>query len=96
MLNASGTDGLDGIFVGTASTEQVREETSLNPLSDANWNALAPVAAMKVEPIQFGRGNARILPNSERALKELAATLKSFPQYYLLSLIHISEPTRPY
>ena len=95
MLNASGTDGLDGIFVGTASTEQVREETSLNPLSDANWNALAPVAAMKVEPIQFGRGNARILPNSERALKELAATLKSFPQYYLRVVGHTRQEGDP-
>ena len=62
MLNASGNDELDGIFVGSTPMEQVREEASLNPLSDANWSSLAPVAAMKVEPIQFGRGNARILP----------------------------------
>ena len=95
MLNASGTDGLDGIFVDTTPTEQVREEASLNPLSDANWNALAPVAAMKVEPIQFGRGNARILPNSERALKELAATLKSFPQYYLRVVGHTRQEGDP-
>ena len=95
MLNASGTDGLDGIFVGSASIEQVREEASLNPLSDANWNGLAPVAAMKVEPIQFGRGNARILPNSERALKELAATLTSFPQYYLRVVGHTRQEGDP-
>ena len=95
ILNASGTDGLDGIFVGSASIEQVREEASLNPLSDANWNGLAPVAAMKVEPIQFGRGNARILPNSERALKELAATLTSFPQYYLRVVGHTRQEGDP-
>lgn len=95
VLNASGTDGLNDIFVGSTPVEQVREETALNPLSDANWNVLAPVAAMKVEPIQFGRGNARILPNSERALKELAANLKSFPQYYLRVVGHTRQEGDP-
>ncbi len=95
MLNASGNDGLDGIFVGSTPMEQVREETALNPLSDANWNALAPVAAMKVDPIQFGRGNARILPGSKRALQELAANLKSFPQYYLRVVGHTRQEGDP-
>ena len=95
MLNASGADGLDGLFVGSTPMEQVREETSLNPLSAANWNSLGPVAAMKVEPIQFGRGNARILPNSKRALQELAANLKSFPQYYLRVVGHTRQEGDP-
>ncbi|MXY29127.1 OmpA family protein, partial [Candidatus Poribacteria bacterium] len=63
--------------------------------SDANWNGLAPVAAMKVEPIQFGRGNARILPGSKRALRELAANLKSFPQYYLRVVGHTRQEGDP-
>ena len=95
MLNASGNDGLDSIFVGSTPMEQVREEASLNPLSDANWNSLAPVAAMKVEPIQFGRGNARILPGSKRALQELSANLKSFPQYYLRVVGHTRQEGDP-
>lgn len=95
MLNAGGTDGLDGIFVNATPMEQVREEATLNPLSDANWSTLAPVAAMKVEPIQFGRGNARILPNSQRALNELAETLKSFPQYYLRVVGHTRQEGDP-
>ncbi|MDE0015429.1 OmpA family protein [Candidatus Poribacteria bacterium] len=95
MLNASGNDGLDGIFVGSTPMEEVREEASLNPLSDANWNSLAPVAAMKVEPIQFGRGNARILPGSNRALQELSANLKSFPQYYLRVVGHTRQEGDP-
>jgi len=94
-LNASGTDELDGIFVDATPNEQVREEVSLTPLSDANWSTLAPVAAMKVEPIQFGRGNARIHPNSQRALKELAETLKSFPQYYLRVVGHTRQEGDP-
>ena len=95
VLNASGNDELDGIFVGSTPMEQVREEKALNPLSDANWSSLAPVAAMKVEPIQFGRGNARILPGSKRALQELAANLKSFPQYYLRVVGHTRQEGDP-
>ena len=84
VLNTSGNaDGLDDIFAGVPPAEEVRETAALNPLSAANWGTLAPVATMKIEPIQFGRGNARILPNSQRALKRIAADLKSFPHYYL-------------
>ena len=95
VLDASGTDGLDGIFAGSTPMEQVREAAALNPLSDANWDTLAPVAAMKVEPIQFGRGNARILPNSKRSLKELAENLRSFPQYYLSVVGHTRQEGDP-
>ena len=97
VLNASGTDGLDGILVDTAPVieEKVREETALNPLSDTNWNTLAPVAAMKIEPIQFGRGNARILPGSKRALAGIASNLKSFPQYYLRVVGHTRKEGDP-
>ena len=97
MLNTNSTDGLDDIFVEAVpvAAEQVREEASLNPLSDANWNTLAPVAAMKIDPIQFGRGNARILPGSQRALTEIASNLKSFPQYYLRVVGHTRKEGDP-
>ncbi len=97
VLNAGGADGLDDIFVDTAPVieEKVREDTVLNPLSDDNWNTLAPVAAMKIEPIQFGRGNARILLGSKRALAEIASNLKSFPQYYLRVVGHTRKEGDP-
>lgn len=90
VLSSSATEGLEGILVDTSDVidEKVREEKTLNPLSDDNWNTLAPVAAMKIEPIQFGRGNARILPGSKRALTDIASKLKSFPQYYLRVVGH--------
>lgn len=90
VLSTSATEGLEGILVDTSNVieEKVREEKALNPLSDTNWNTLAPVAAMKIEPIQFGRGNARILPGSKRALTDIASKLKSFPQYYLRVVGH--------
>ncbi|MDE0084680.1 MAG: OmpA family protein, partial [Candidatus Poribacteria bacterium] len=97
VLDAGGTTGLDDIFVDTAAVveEKVREDAALNPLSDTNWNTLAPVAAMKIEPIQFGRGNARILPGSQRALADIASKLKSFPQYYLRVVGHTRKEGDP-
>lgn len=97
VLSTSAADGLDDIFVDTAPVveEKVREDTALNPLSDTNWNTLAPVAAMKIEPIQFGRGNARILPGSQRALANIASNLKSFPQYYLRVVGHTRKEGDP-
>ena len=95
VLSSKG-GGLDDIVIGsTPVSEEVRAEKALNPLSDANWDTLAPVAAMKIEPIQFGRGNARILRNSERALRQLAADLKSFPQYYLRVVGHTRQEGDP-
>lgn len=96
VLTSKTGGGLDDIVIGsTPVAEEVRAEKALNPLSDANWDTLAPVAAMKIEPIQFGRGNARILRNSERALRQLAADLKSFPQYYLRVVGHTRHEGDP-
>lgn len=89
VLTSNTGGGLDDIVIGTTPvSEEVRAARALNPLSDANWDTLSPVAAMKIEPIQFGRGNARILRGSERALRQLAEDLKSFPQYYLRVVGH--------
>lgn len=97
VLNAGGTNGLDDIFVDAAPVveEKVREEVALNPLSEDNWNNLAPVAAMKIEPIAFARGTARISQGSQRALAEIASKLKSFPQYYLRVVGHTRKEGDP-
>lgn len=97
VLSSSATEGLEGILVDTSNVteEKVREEKALNPLSDTNWNTLAPVAAMKIEPIQFGRGNADIKLSSKRALADLASKLKSFPQYYLRVVGHTRKEGDP-
>ena len=97
VLSTDGEGGLEGILVDTSNVveEKVREDVALNPLSDDNWTTLAPVAAMKIEPIQFGRGNARILPGSNRALTDIASKLKSFPQYYLRVVGHTRKEGDP-
>lgn len=97
VLNTGDANGLDDILVDAAPVveEKVREDVALNPLSESNWTNLAPVAAMRIEPIQFGRGNARILPGSKRALVDIASKLKSFPQYYLRVVGHTRKEGDP-
>jgi outer membrane protein OmpA-like peptidoglycan-associated protein len=61
----------------------VRGEQALTALSDQQWDSLLPVGELRIEPISFGRGTARINLQSLRDLKALAGTLNSWPQYYL-------------
>lgn len=68
----------------TNAAEQVRGEKQLAALTDEQWNKLIPVGELRVEPISFGRGTARINVNGERELSKLAAILQSWPRYYLL------------
>ena len=67
---------------------EARSEKQLAVLSNQDWKQLKPVATMKVKPIQFGRGNARIQRNSERALANLTGDLKSFPHWYIRVVGH--------
>ena len=73
---------LSGVDLG-ANNEAVRGGQKLEPLTEQQWNALLPVGELRVEPISFGRGTARVNLQSRRELVELAGTLKSWPEYYL-------------
>jgi outer membrane protein OmpA-like peptidoglycan-associated protein len=75
-------DALSGVDFG-ASQEQVRENSKLMSLTDEQWKSLNAVGALRVKPITFGRGTARINIQSQHELKALAGTLNSWPQYYL-------------
>ena len=67
---------------------RIRIEKALPKLSDAQWDSLAAVGTMNVEPISFARGTARLNVNSQRELDELASHLSSWPSYYLLVAGH--------
>ena len=73
---------LQGVDLGDDS-ETVRGEQKLKPLTKAQWDSLMAVGELRMEPISFGRGTARINLKSRRELKALANTLNSWPQYYL-------------
>lgn len=89
-LQASGfhpakkTSALSGVGLDTGDLESVRGNQALPALTDAQWGRLVPVGEMRIRPIAFGRGGARINVQSERDLKDLANRLNSLPQYYLV------------
>lgn len=96
--SVAGSSGLDGIDLGNAmnaTLPEARETKALSPISEEVWNQLVPVGDMKIEPIQFGRGNANIHRNSQRALDKIAQDLNSFPQWYLMVVGHTRREGDP-
>lgn len=73
---------------GGDAPQAVRAVQELPALDDAQWGMLVPVGMLKVEPISFARGTATVSVQSRRDLEELAAHLKSWPQYYLIVTGH--------
>jgi len=74
---------IDGIGLGTSELEKVRGQSMLRALSDSEWQSLIPVGSVRIKPIAFARGTARINIQSKRDLNDLANRLESWPQYYL-------------
>jgi len=74
VLTGTGMGNLD---------EQVRGVRQLEPLRDDQWERLVPVGEMRVAPITFGRGTARLHVAGRRELVALAQMLNSWPEYYL-------------
>ncbi len=74
---------IKGLGSGTSDLEEVRRRASLRALSEAEWNSLLPVGSLRIEPISFARGTARINLRSGRDLDQLAGRLASWPEYYL-------------
>ncbi len=74
VLSGSGIGSLD---------EQVRGVQDLQALTTPQWESLVPVGEMRVAPITFGRGTARVNVAGRRELVSLAQMLTSWPDYYL-------------
>jgi ABC-type nitrate/sulfonate/bicarbonate transport system substrate-binding protein/outer membrane protein OmpA-like peptidoglycan-associated protein len=66
-----------------APAEAIRAEAELPPLSEGQWQTLAPVGEMRIESLSFLRGTAELTLQGRRDLEELARILRSMPQYYL-------------
>lgn len=64
--------------------DTVRSDVELPALSEAEWNSLIPVGELRIEPVFFARGTARINIQSRRDLEKLVKRMQSFPQYYLV------------
>lgn len=78
--------------VGDAgSLETIRSAEAVRPLTDQEWDSLAPVGTLSIARLVFARGTATLTTASEHALRSLAGTLESFPQYYLVITGHASR-----
>jgi outer membrane protein OmpA-like peptidoglycan-associated protein len=63
--------------------EAVRGVESLPVLTETQWATLIPVGEMRVKPVAFARGTARLNVESRRNLTRLAEQLGALPRYYL-------------
>ena len=74
----------EGFHPGVAvADEPGRTAPPPEPLSDDQWRQLEPVGTLQTRPLVFARGRSALTRQSELALDELAATLESFPQFYV-------------
>ena len=66
---------------GQVEDEEIRAIVELKALTEQEWNDLMPVGALKIDPLKFGRGTAKLNITSERNIGKLTGTLQSFPYY---------------
>jgi len=72
-----------GAGPGIGELDAARGNNDLRKLSDAEWDRLIPVGEIRVPPIAFARGTARLNVQSQRELQYLAKRLQALPGYYL-------------
>ena len=64
--------------------ESVRQEKSLDALSDEEWKNLRPIGTLQVPRLVFARGGSRLSESSYSTLDHLVESLNTWPQYYLV------------
>ncbi len=65
--------------------EDVKNDfAELPPLTEGQWKNLQPVGKLEIRQLVFGRGTDVLTEESKQTLDELAETLKTFPQYYVI------------
>jgi len=79
---------ITGVDVPVPQLEAAAKVQELPPLNDAQWQNLAAVGEMRIKPIAFARGTARLNVQSERELAGLAKRLQSLPGYYVRVVGH--------
>jgi ABC-type nitrate/sulfonate/bicarbonate transport system substrate-binding protein len=79
---------VEGLGTGGGSPETVKTGSELRPLTDLEWDALSPVGRLRVPPLAFARGTARMNIQGERDLNELVRQLNAWPAYYLVVVGH--------
>lgn len=73
---------------GTDQLDAARGAVELPALTTKEWASLSDAGSLSVEPLSFGRGNARLNISSQRDLDELTRRMRSLPNYYLRVVGH--------
>ena len=73
---------------GGATLNEIRADSKLPALSQAEWDKLISVGKMRIQNLSFRRGTAELNIQSRRNMEELASKLKSMPEYYLKIVGH--------
>ncbi len=74
---------IDGLGDGNNNLKTVRKIKNLPAISESQWNTLSAVGSLRVEPISFSRGGAKLTLSGQRDLDGLADRLRGWPDYYL-------------
>lgn len=78
-----------GVGPGQADLAAVRGAAALPALDDNAWGRLVPAGELRIKPIAFARGTARINIQSQRELGDLAKRLRSsLTSYYVMVTGH--------
>lgn len=80
-----------GFRPGTDGQAAAGATGELQALDEGEWGRLVVMGSMRVPPVNFARGTARLNVQSRRDLAALARTLESFPWCYL----RVTGCTRP-
>jgi ABC-type nitrate/sulfonate/bicarbonate transport system substrate-binding protein len=65
--------------------EDVKNDLAELPsLTEGQWKNLQPVGKLEIRQLVFARGTDSLTEESKQTLDELAETLKTFPQYYVI------------
>src|SRR6185436_17978986 len=65
--------------------EDVKNDLAELPaLTEGQWKNLQPVGKLEIKQLVFARGTDILTEESKQTLDELAETLKTFPQYYVI------------
>ena len=73
--------------VATAA-EQIRGTTELRKLNEGEWEALSPVGNMRIPPIAFTRGGAKLSIQGDRDIRDVVSQLRAWPTYYITVVGH--------
>jgi flagellar motor protein MotB len=69
---------------GSGPEEEIRGDVRLKKLAPEEVGTLVNVGLLRIEPLAFARGGARLSEQSRAALEALAAKLETWPGYYLV------------